>query len=129
LYIEVKPKVHTAPIITSIKQQLQAGRQPGNFLLGSKSQPTLLELHQALPDIKTVVIEPWSGLRATYRARQVDTRLLSMNQLWLWHGFIGPMAKRGWKLHAYTLNNPKKAKRWAGYGLYGVITDYPDRFE
>jgi glycerophosphoryl diester phosphodiesterase len=129
LYIEVKPRVHTTPIIAAIKQQLKEGRQGSNFLLGSKSQQTLLELHHALPAIKNIVIEPWSGLRATYRARQVDTQLISMNQLWLWRGFIAPMAKRGWKLYAYMLNNPKKARRWAGYGLYGVVTDYPDRFE
>ena len=26
-------------------------------------------------------------------------------------------------------DNPKKAQRWAKWGLAGVITDYPDRFE
>lgn len=129
LYIEVKRTIHITPIINALQAQLDAGRQPADFLLGSKSQRTLLALHQALPDIQTIVIEPWSGVRATYRARQLNTHLISMNQLWLWRGFIAPMARRGWKLHAYTLNNPAKAKRWAGYGLYAVVTDYPDRFE
>jgi glycerophosphoryl diester phosphodiesterase len=51
--------------------------------LGSKSQVTLRELHRLLPNNTLIVIEPWSGVRASWRARQ----------------------------------------------LYGVITDYPDRYK
>jgi glycerophosphoryl diester phosphodiesterase len=129
LYVEVKPRVSTKPIIKILKERLADKWKPEYFLLGSKSQKTLLELHAALPEIQKIVIEPWSGVRATYRAKQVDTQLLAMNRLWLWPGFISPIARRGWKLYAYTLNDPKKAARWQKYGLYGVVTDYPDRFE
>lgn len=129
LYIEVKRKEPIEPIVKIIKSYLSKGWKNDNFMLGSKSQKTLLELHAAMPDITKIVIEPWSGVRATRRARQVNTLLLSMNQLWLWRGFISPMARRGWQLYAYTLNDPAKTKRWGGYGLAGVITDYPDRFE
>ena len=129
LYIEVKPRVVLAPIVAMVQKQLVQGWASETLLLASKSQKTLLQLHQALPDIQKIVIEPWSGIRAVYRARQVQTKRLSMNQLWLWRGFIAPMARRGWQLSAYPLNNPHKAKRWARYGLYGVITDYPDRFK
>ena len=129
LYVEVKPRVPLGPIVKILKKQLINGWKPEHFLLASKSQKTLVELHAAVPEIQKIVIEPWSGVRATYRARQVNTRLISMNQLWLWRGFIAPMARRGWKLYAYTLNNPRKATRWGKYGLYGVVTDYPDHFE
>jgi glycerophosphoryl diester phosphodiesterase len=129
LYIEVKRGVPVQPIVKIIETYLAKDWKPGYLLLGSKSQKTLLALHAALPDIQKIVIEPWSGVRAVSRARQVNTKLLSMNQLWLWRGFITPMARRGWLLCAYTLNDPAKARRWARYGLYGVVTDYPDRFE
>lgn len=129
LDVEVKPGVAIEPIVKIIKSCLKKGWKSEYFRLGSKSQKTLLVFHTALPDIKKIVIEPWSGVRAVRRARQVDTKLLSMNQLWLWRGFIGPMARSGWQLYAYTLNDPVKAKRWERYGLYGVITDYPDRFQ
>jgi glycerophosphoryl diester phosphodiesterase len=52
-----------------------------------------------------------------------------MNQRWLWWGFIRGFKHSDKQLYAYTLNDPKKAKRWAKWGLAGVITDYPDRFE
>jgi glycerophosphoryl diester phosphodiesterase len=129
LYIEVKRQVPVQPIVKILKQYLASGWKPAYFLLGSKSQKTLLELHAALPDIEKIVIEPWSGVRATRRARQVGTRRLSMNQLWLWWGFIVPMARSGWQLSAYPLNDTRKGRRWAKYGLYGAITDYPDQYE
>lgn len=129
LYVEVKPDEPVKPIVKIIKSYLKKDWRTNNFLLGSKSQKTLLELHKALPDIQKIVIEPWSGVRAVRRARQVNTRLLSMHRLCLWRGFISAMSRSGWQLYAYTLNNPAKAKRWARYGLYAVVTDYPDRFE
>jgi glycerophosphoryl diester phosphodiesterase len=129
LHIEVKRRVPVKPIVTILEKYLANGWKSGFFLLGSKSQQTLLQLHAALPTIQKVVIEPWSGVRATRRANQVGTRRLNMNQLWLWRGFIEPMAHHGWQLSAYPLNDPKKATRWGKYGLHGVITDYPDRFE
>lgn len=129
LYIEVKPGVPIQPLIKILNKHLESGWKPAYFLLGSKSQKTLLGLHAALPDIEKIVIEPWSGIRATRHARQVGTRRLSMNQRWLWWGFIAPMARGGWQLSAYTLNDTQKARRWAKYGLYGVITDYPDQYQ
>jgi glycerophosphoryl diester phosphodiesterase len=110
LLLEVKPKVDIKPVI-----KLLAKLPPENFLLGSKSQRTLKGLHKALPKI--------------HRARQVGTKRLSMNKLWLWGGFVKAMSNSGYELYAYTLNSPAKARKWAEYGLKGVITDYPDLFE
>lgn len=129
LYIEVKRAVPVKQIVKIIKERLASGWKNEYFLLGSKSQKTLLELHAALPDIQKIVIEPLSGVRAVRRAKQVGTRRLSMQQLWLWRGFIQPMSRRGWQVYTYTLNDPVKAKRWQKWGLAGVVTDYPDRFE
>jgi glycerophosphoryl diester phosphodiesterase len=129
LYIEVKPHVAVAPVIKIIKKFIITDTPPRRLLLGSKSQKTLLELHSALPDIQKIVIEPWSGVRAHYRARQLGTKQVSMNQRWLWWGFIRGFKNSGWQLYAYTLNDTRKARRWEKYGLYGVVTDYPDRYE
>jgi glycerophosphoryl diester phosphodiesterase len=129
LYVEVKRGEPVKPIAAIIKARLDKDWRPSDFLLGSKSQQTLLKLHAALPEVPVVVIEPWSGVRAHYRARQLGTKCISMNQRWLWWGFIRGFKNNGWQLYAYTLNDPKKARRWARYGLAGVVTDYPDLFE
>lgn len=124
LYIEVKPRVPTKPIISVLKQN-----PPADFALASKSQKTLRKLHSAFPETPTIVTEPWSGLRARWRARQVGTRVIAMNQRFLWWGFIRGFKNSDWQLYAYTLNDPRKAVRWERWGLSGVVTDYPDRFE
>ncbi len=129
LYIEVKPREPVQPIITIMKAYLAKGWPLDCFMLGSFSQKTLLQLHAELPEIQKIVLEHWSGIRATHRARQVNTKRLSMNQRWLWSGFIRAMQRGGYDLTAYVLNNPTKADRWAKHGLYGVVTDRPDRFK
>lgn len=128
LLIEVKPKVNTVPIIALIQELLASGYQPKNFLLGSFSQHTLRALHQAFPKIEPVVIEHFSGLHATWRARKVSAKRINMGKYTLWAPFIASMKRRGYEIYAYTLNDPAKAKRWTRYGLAGVITDRPDLF-
>ena len=145
--LEVKPGVNLDPIVQIIKQHLQQGWQAKDFCLTSYSQPILLDLHAQLPDIQKAVIENWSGIRAAHRARQLDTRRLSMLELWLWSGFISSMKKRGYEIYSFPTknpvkerflaqirlagytNNPHKIRKWVKSGLAGVITDYPDRFD
>lgn len=129
LYIEVKPEEPTKPIVKIIKQRLSDGWKPEYFYLASFSQKTLLELHRTLPEIEKIVIEKWSGIRAGRRMRQLGTNRACMNQRWLWWGFIRSAKRGGWQLYTYTLNDVTKAKCWERYGLAGVVTDYPDRFE
>jgi glycerophosphoryl diester phosphodiesterase len=128
LYIEVKHGEPTLPVVKVIEEHRKVhGSKPG-LLLGSKSQRVLRELHQSLPDIPKVVIEPWSGVRASYRARQVQTKRISMRSWWLWGGFLRAMQRRGYQITPYTLNDPAKVKKWQPY-IYGVITDFPDRMQ
>lgn len=127
--VEVKSKVDTAPIITITKKLLNDGWSKKDILFGSFSQSVLRELHKALPQIPIVIIESWSGVRGTYRARELGTKRLSMNHRWLWSGFIASMKKRGYSVAPYTLNDPVVASRMARYGVEMIITDYPDRYQ
>jgi glycerophosphoryl diester phosphodiesterase len=129
LYVEVKRGEPVKPIAKIIREHLSAGLSTKNIRLASFSQSTLLEFHNALPEIELIVIDSWSGLRAVRRARELGTNHIVMNQRWLWSGFIRAMTRRGYKIGAYTVNNPRQAKRWARAGLRVVVTDYPDRFQ
>lgn len=127
LLIEVKHGELVAPVAAEVTSfSKAAGRRP-RILLGSKSQKNLRELHRLLPEVSKVVIEPWSGIRAHYRARQVNTIRISMRSWWLWRGFLRYMHRRGYQLVPYTVNNPGRAAKWRPY-IYGVVTDHPDRF-
>ena len=39
------------------------------------------------------------------------------------------MMSKKYRLGAFALNDPVKAKRWAKLGLYAAITDYPNLLE
>lgn len=129
LYIEVKPDVNIKPIAKILNAYLENDWHTDHMRLASFSQKTLLELHREFPEIDKIVLEKWSGVRASHRARQLGTKYVSMNQKWLWWGFIRSVSRSGYKLYTYTLNDPAKAERWEKHGLYGVVTDYPDLFE
>lgn len=129
LLIEVKPNVPVQTIVKIIQEHLKLGWQAKDFRLASFSQRTLRELHRELPEIQKVVIENWCSVRATWRARELGTRRLSMSRRFVWWGFIRSMRARGYQLAIYTLDDPQKAKRWQKDGLWGVITDFPDRFK
>ncbi len=129
MYIEVKPGAPVEPLIKLLQHFLQAGWRPKDFFVASFSQKVLKDVHAALPQVGIIVNELFSGVRATWRARQLGTKHVSLSDKVLWWGFIRSMSKHGWKLSTYTVNDPAKARRWAKHGLYAIVTDYPDRFE
>ena len=129
LYIEVKPKQPTQPVIDCIKEFLHKGWQPTDFRCGSFDYKVLRSLHENLPEIPLIVIGGWSGVRAASRARRLGATRISMDQRWLWSGYIRAVTRGGYELYAYTLNNAKRARRLERYGLNAVVTDYPDNYQ
>lgn len=126
--VEVKPGESVAPVVSVLQQLLAEGWRPADFLLASFSYKTLAELHSSLPGITKVVNDRWSGVRATHRARRLATKRITMNHRFLWRGFTHAMQRGGYQLNAYTLNDPAKARKLGRHGLYGVVTDFPDKF-
>jgi glycerophosphoryl diester phosphodiesterase len=129
LLIEVKPDEPIAPIVKVMKSALKQRWTADKLSFCSFDFDILESLKSELPDIALVVNERWSGVRASSRARRLGTKRISMQSKWLWSGFIRQVAKSGYQLTAYTVNDPARAKNWERYGLYGVVTDFPDRFE
>lgn len=145
--VEVKPNVPTKPVVKIIRSFMKKGWQTKDFCLGSRSWPILKELHKQFPEVEIMVIDFWSGTRAIWRARRLGTRRLGMLDYGLWPGFIAGLKHRGYELYSAPpgvpwkerlfskfglggqTNKPSRARRWAKYGLAGVITDFPDRFK
>lgn len=128
LVIEIKPGAYLMPVTDIIRNRLRNGLKPELVTISSFDFNILRNSRGLLPDVGLAVNEKWSGVRATHRARKLGTKYITMNQKWLWSGFIRSMARSGYKLSAYTLNDPAKAKRWAKSGLYAAITDNPSEY-
>jgi glycerophosphoryl diester phosphodiesterase len=129
LYIELKQGVDVGAVIDLLGSYLKKSWPENKLAIASFDQEILRKVHRQLPKLPLIVNENWSGIRARIRARRLGSTTISMNQRWLWTGFISAMSRHGYTLYAYTLNSPAKAERWGKHGLAGVVTDYPDRFK
>gem|GEM_PF-1799983 len=127
--IEIKPKEPTHEVIRIVHSFMDRGWGPADLLFVSFDYRILKELHTAFPAHTIIVDEIWSGVRAASRARRLDSRDISIYAPFIWGGFIRAFTRRGYRLYAFPMNDPKKARKWAKLGFYAAITDYPDRFE
>lgn len=132
MMLEFKDDAAIEPTIELLKKYVADGWQPDDFMFASFKFHRLKQLHIALPKVPIVVLDRWSSVRAVRRARKLGTRYLSMDQRYLWWGVIRNLSKK-YKLFCYPnhrLIHIKHAKpnTWERYGLYGVITDYPNLF-
>lgn len=127
--VEVKSNEPVESVVRCLEAFLQKGWQLDDFILSSYDFKVLQRAHELNPSLPLGVIESWSGVRASWRARRLGTKRISMNHHVLWRGFVGPMSRRGYQLCAYTLNDAKRAHSLARFGLYAAITDYPDVYQ
>lgn len=128
ILIEIKPGEDPRKTFDIIRFYLAKGWRLDEFSIASFDPKILAQARNEFPDISLVVNEPWSSIRARARCRRLGTKRISMQQRWLWRGFLYAIKKAGYQISAYVVNNPRQARKWAPY-LYGVITDFPDRFE
>lgn len=128
IYLEIKPKINLDPVIETLKYYLNSGMYKAQGIyIASFSQQVLNRMHKVFPDIRLIVNEDWSGVKASWRAHRLHAGIISVNKRWLWGGYIRLASKR-YDVYTFTLNDAEKALRWQKDGLKGVVTDYPDRF-
>lgn len=134
LMVEVKKDVDPKPVARLIKDFLNKGWQPKDFMFNSNRYEILKYLMVELPEVDRIVQGNWSGVRATYLARKLKTTYILLDQRYLWWGFVRSVSKK-YKLFTYTFPwmdqepyNHHKAIRWVKDGLYGLVTDYPDHY-
>ncbi len=128
LYIEIKKHTPAAPVVTVIEHLIHEGWRPSSFKFLSFDYKLLQDLHLLLPEIPIVVNELWSGVRACSRAKRLGTRDIDLYSPIVWSVFVRIVTKNGYRLTIFPDNNVKRCRRLEAAGLYGVVTDYPDRF-
>lgn len=123
LFVEVKPGVNTAPIIAELSKVDLA-----RINILSFDSRVLAACAGALPDVPRYTLEKWSTFRLRRKLHRAKTQRAIIKHTSLWGLYIRLLTRSGIELYTYTLNDPKKAARFARNGLTGVITDFPDRF-
>lgn len=132
IMLECKVIEAVDPTVAILKRYFNEGWEPNEFMFASFKYDILKKFHKLVPEITLVVLDGWSAIRATHRARRLKTPYLSMDQRYLWWGVIHSLS-RHYKLfcypnHKFVHIKHAKPNKWLKYGLYGVITDYPNFF-
>jgi glycerophosphoryl diester phosphodiesterase len=133
MMLEVKEMAAVPETVTIVKHYLATGYRPEEFIFASFEYPVLKKLRVMLPAIDLVVLEQWSGIRAISRARSLGTPYLSMDQRFLWWGFVR-IVSRNYRLFSYPFAHRFEGRHtrptgWEPHGLHGMITDRPSYFE
>jgi glycerophosphoryl diester phosphodiesterase len=100
----------------------------GKVLFSSFKYSHLSTIKKLLPSCEVAVLETWSGVRAVAEAELLHTKRIHIKQGWLWGSFVRSLKHRGYEIYAYTVNSKKRAAELEEWGVDGVFTDYPDRF-
>ncbi len=127
--IDIKPKVAAEPVFKTISHALSDGWHPDDITIASFDTAILKATRRAFPELNLAVNETWSGVRAGLRVRRLAAHRMNIYHRWLWRVYVRPAVNRGIKVYAYTVNSISRAKQLQKYGVSGIITDYPDRFE
>lgn len=133
MMLEIKEMAAVPQTIEIVARCLANGYKPSEFIFASFRFDVLKKLQTAFPNIELIVLEKWSGIRALKRAKSLGTQNLSMDQRFLWWGFVRLVSGR-YRLFSYPYPNRFKGRhvrpaRWQIHGLYGVITDKPAYFK
>jgi len=121
-FIDVKPTYE----IDLVVKEISEAKLPENTIIASFNYSILKAFKKAGVKADLLVLHSWSSVIATRRARKLGTHYIAIGHHNLWSGVIRALTKRGYKLIPFTLNNRKKIERWKKYGIYGVVTDFPD---
>lgn len=128
LQCEIKPEQNAAPVFAVLKKAITSGLSPESLVISSYDWRILQAAQSALPSVPRGMIHNWSSAYVLWRARRVNATRISLKHIFLWGPVIRGITKRGYKLTPFTLDDPKRALRFAGFGMYGVITNHPERF-
>ncbi len=123
------------PIILDIKEHIAqqiydiTKDYPGKIIYSSKIFTNLRHLYSLNKNLELATIESWSTVRAVAESALIRSRRLHLKHNWLWEGVVRSMRAKGFAVYAYTVNSQARADELYEWGISGIFTDYPDKFE
>ena len=124
--IPINLEIKEPEVVPLLSEQLK--HYEGKIIFSSFEFGILQKIKKEFPDCELAVLEKWSGIRAITRASLLKTDRIHINQTWLWSNFVKSMHNKGYRVYAYTVNSKDRAEELKDWGILGIFTDYPDRF-
>jgi glycerophosphoryl diester phosphodiesterase len=126
--VEFKPGVPFELIAPEIKRLIEAGWATENIWLASRDLRIIKAIRSTFPDLRLIIIDFWSAVRLSSRARRFKTRHVAIGQRWLWPGVIRSLT-RNYTMYSWPINTLEQAKVFQRLGVEYIITDSPDIYK
>ncbi|WP_404418979.1 glycerophosphodiester phosphodiesterase family protein [Marinospirillum sp.] len=130
LNLEIKPTCAEKDLITLQLAVQELRAFPGlPLVISSFSDQVLAEAQRLLPDVPRACL--WEELPDNWhlQARALGARSIHLSSLYLKHREVAEIKGLGRELYVYTVNTKKQAEKFFSWGVTGIFTDYPQRFQ
>ena len=130
LNLEVKPTSPQKDVATLQLAARELKVFPGlPLVISSFSRQVLAEAQQLMPDVPRACL--WEGLPQDWhsQARGLEARSVHLSAWYLKAHHVAEVKSLGREVYIYTVNSKKQAKKFFDWGVTGIFTDYPDRFQ
>ena len=126
--IELKTADGTAAAVaTLLREHLERGWTPEDFMVSSFHLPELHEFKRRLPQVPLGVLLCGVPLDLAACATHLGAAALNISIDFADPALIQDARRRGLKVYVYTVNELDDVKRLKRLGVNGVFTDFPDR--
>lgn len=126
--VELKSAGGTAQMVAAlVREYLQEGWTPTQFLVSSFHLPELYEFKQLVPEIPVAALVCGVPLDWAACAVELGASALNISAEFADARLIHDAHSRGLQVFAYTVNHPDDIASLHKLGIDGVFSDYPDR--
>ena len=126
--IELKGRHTAKPVSVLIEDYVQNnGFNYDNLIVSSFQQEELEALHHVAPQIPLGILTQASVTEAWEWAERFSAKALHPHFSLLTESNVKKAQDAGYKIYAWTVNDPADIERMKLYGVDGIISDYPER--
>lgn len=130
LNLEVKPTSPEKDLATLQLAVRDLQAFPGlPLVISSFSHQALLEAQRLLPEVPRACL--WEQLPRNWQSqvRALEARSVHLSAFHLKRRQVAEIRSLGRELYVYTVNSKKQAEKFFSWGVTGIFTDYPGRFQ
>lgn len=126
--VELKTANGTAAAVASVlREYLERGWKPEQFLVSSFHLPELLDLKRRLPEVALGVLLCGVPLKLAAVASELGASVLGLDKDFADPALITDAHRRGLRVYVYTVNEKADVARMKKLGADGVFSDFPER--
>ncbi len=124
--VELKGPGTAQPVAGLIREYLEDGWHPENFLVSSFNHRELQFFKRLMPDIRIGALIVGIPLHYAYLAEELNAFSLNTDIEFIDAALVEDAHHRGLQIYVYTVNRMEDVQRMEALGVDGVFTDFPE---